>query len=343
MNLKELLDTDLEGLKQYFLRGLRWWLDELASMVPAEWHERFLKRTQTTAEIRGDTILYRDAKTGETSTVKPRGSVKLAIEPKKVLTREVELPLLPLSDVKRMLALDIDRLTPFHADQVLFDAEIVARDAENGRQQVLLGVLPRKSAASLMDRVRADHLEPAAIGVLREGERPAFDFLPALREAEGGNAGRQRALYWWAAAAVLLLANLFLFSYQDSSALDQLRDTVGSQQAPVSAAMRLRDRVSREAARREALMKLQAQNSPLKTLDAVTRALPADAWVQRFEWNGKTVHLTGFKKNTPDLLARLEASPVLHNAHSLTSDPHAGSASGQPFDLAADVRMERRP
>jgi len=158
-----------------------------------------------------------------------------------------------------------------------------------------------------------------------------------------GGAARKRAAYLWAGAAALLLFNLLLLGYRDSNALDQLRETVNSQQAPVNVAMRLRDKVSREASRRVALMNLKAQNSPLKMIDAVTRALPNDAWVQRFEWNGKTVHVTGFKKTTPDLLARLEASPELHNARSLSSEPRGTNPSGQPFDLSAEVLQERRP
>jgi hypothetical protein len=64
--------------------------------------------------------------------------------------------------------------------------------------------------------------------------------------------------------------------------------------------------------------------------------------VQRYEWNGKTVHIRGFAKNSPNLLARLESSSVLHNARALTTDPRAGAGNTYvPFDLAADRRVER--
>jgi general secretion pathway protein L len=267
--------------------------------------------------------------------------VKVMMPPGKVLTRQIDLPILPMSDIKRMVALDLDRLTPFRADQVLFDTEVIARDEETGRQQMLLGVLPRSAAAAVMERAHANDIEPAAIGISRFGHPSSLDFLPPLREVEGGTAARQRATYWWAAAAVLMGFNLFMLSYRDASALDQLREAVESQQAPVSVAMRLRDKVEKEAARRTALLKQQRQNSPLQVLDAVTQAIPNGAWVERFEWNGRTVHIRGFRKDTPDLLAKLEASPLLHNARSLTSDPHAPLAASGSFDLAADRRVER--
>lgn len=340
MNFKDLLNTDHEAIIQWLLHAFRWWLDELTGMVPPEWRERFLKRASVLAEFGDREIVYRRGDTGEPLAEKPRGSVKVVLPEDKVLTREIDLPTLPMSDVKRMLTLDLDRLTPFKSEQVLFDAEIVGRDEEKGRQQILLGVLPRSWAAAIVERARANALEPAAIGVSVGGGPARLDFLPAIQEAAGGLAARRRAVYLWVAAGVLLIFNLFMLSYRDANATDQLREAVESQQSPVTVAMRLRDKVQKEAARRASLLKQKKQNSPLPVLAAVTDALPNGAWVARFEWNGRTVHVRGFQKDTPNLLAKLEASPLLHNARSLTSDPHAAQAEGA-FDFAADRRPEK--
>jgi len=344
MNLKDLLSMDHEAIAQWLIHAFRWWVDELMALVPPELRERLLRRSSVVAELKNDSIEYRDERTNETLKEKPRGSIRVLVPSDEVLIREVDLPILPASDVKRMISLDIDRLTPFRSDQILFDTEIVSRDEENGRQKILLGVLPRRGAALILQRIRVASFEPAAMGVASAAgsTRPSFDFLPALREAEGDNTARRRARYLWAAAAVLMIFNFFLLTYRDGNALDQLRETVESQQAPVTVAMRLRDKVEHEAARRADLLKQQVQNSPLRILDAVTQAIPNDAWVERFEWNGRTVHIRGLRKGTPDLLARLEASPLLRNARSLTSDPKAdGAAADASFDFAADRQMER--
>ena len=342
MNFKDLLSTDHEAIIQWLLHAFRWWMDELTGMVPPEWRDRFLKRGGVLAEFGDDQIVYRNGDTGQVLAEKPRGSVRVVLPHDKVLTRQLDLPTLPMSDVKRMITLDLDRLTPFKAEQVLFDAEIVGRDEEKGRQQILLGVLPRNWATAIVERARASGLQPAAVSVETPGENPRLDFLPAIREAAGGLAARRRAAYFWAVAAVLLLFNLFMLTYRDATATAQLREAVESQQSPVTVAMRLRDKVQKEAARRATLLKLKKQNSPMPILEAVTDALPNGAWVSRFEWNGKTVHLRGFQNDTPGLLAKLEASPLLHNARSLTSDPHATlMGTGAPFDLAVDRRVER--
>jgi general secretion pathway protein L len=342
VNFKDLLSTDHEAIVQWLLHAFRWWVDELTEMVPPQWRDRFFNRASVSAEFGDQEIVYRKDDTGEVLAERPRKSVKVLLPATTVLTRQIELPVLPMSDLKRMVALDLDRLTPFRAEQVLFDTEVIARDEENGRQTLLLGVLPRNFAHDILERARANDIEPAAISVASsEWHGPRLDFMPAIREAAGGTAARRRSVYWWAAAGILLLFNLFMLSYRDASATDQMREAVESQQAPVVVAMRLRDKVQKEAARRNALLKQKKQNSPLPVLDAVSQALPNGAWVERFEWNGRTVHLRGFQKDTPDLLAKLEASPLLHNARALTSDPHAAQGGAGGFDLAVDRQLEK--
>jgi len=339
VNFKDLLSTDHEAIIQWLLHAFRWWMDELTGMVPPEWRDRFLKRGNVLAEFGDQQIVYRKSNTGEVLSEKPPASVTVVLPQDRVLTRLIDLPALPMSDVKRMITLDLDRLTPFKAEQVLFDAEVVRRDEEKGRQQILLGVLPRNWAAAIVERARANGLQPAAVSVAALSGAPTLDFLPAIREAAGGLAARRRAAYFWAAAAVLLVFNLFMLTYRDAVATDQLREAVESQQSPVTVAMRLRDKVQKEAARRAALLKQKKQNSPMPVLEAVTNALPNGAWVSRFEWNGKTVHIRGFQKDTPGLLAKLEASPLLRNARSLTSDPHSAQQGSGGFDLAVDRRV----
>ena len=339
MNAKDLMNMDMETAIQWLLHGWHWWIDELMSMLPPEWRERLVRRSHVIAEInKSGSLVYRDEESNQSFAVKPRGPIKFLVPANHVLTREIELPLLPMSDVKRMIALDIDRLTPFQSDQVYFDAEVVARDQDGGRQQVALGVLPRAAAAKFLDFARENNLQPAAIGVAGGGgvAAPNFDFLAAMRSAEGGDVAQRRSLYWWGGAVVLILLNLALLTYRDTSSLDELRQNVEAQQAPVRVALRTRGKVDHETARRIELLERKRKSSPLPVLDAVTKALPQDAWVSRFEWNGRMVHIRGQKKTSNDILARLEASPVLHNARSLTTETHSDPNANQQFDMQAD-------
>ncbi|HWA88827.1 MAG TPA: hypothetical protein VG889_02250 [Rhizomicrobium sp.] len=333
MNAKDLLNMDMETAVQWLLHFWRWWTTELLGLLPHEWQERLSKRSRVVAELRGGQLVYRNAENGQPYAVKPRGAITFLMPAGSVLVREVELPLLPMSDVKRMLALDIDRLTPFQTEQVYFDADVLERDQENGRQKVAVGVLPREQAEKVLADVQARDLTPAVLGVRGDA---AFDFLAAMRDAQGGDAAQKRAAYLWIGAAAMLAFNLIILTWHDSSSLDELRQAVDSQQASVSVALRTRERVDHEAAQRAQLMDTKMKSAPLPVLDAVTAAMPLDAWVRRFEWNGRSVHITGARKTSQDILARLEASPVLRNARSQNNDNHADTAGNIAFEFTAD-------
>jgi len=192
-------------------------------------------------------------------------------------------------------------------------------------------------------RAAANDLVPAAIGAVGDvGSNTHFDFLPAARRALG--ASQTRIPYLWAVVCVLAVVNLALLAFRDSTDLAALRQNVESQRATVAVALRLREKVVTEAARRSALLDRQARNNPLRVLDAVSKALPTNAWTQRFEWNGQTVRIAGYRNGPADLLAPLEASGVLHNAHALDADLQPAKENVfKPFNVVADVKRGAAP
>jgi general secretion pathway protein L len=342
MNVKDILNADVQTVGWWLRRGFIWWIDQLLAMLPADWRARFGRRTSTVVEFGDDLALHRqgEAQAFDPATLSPREkrNVTIALPLRKVLTRTLDYPMLPLNDIRRMIALDIDRLTPFRADAVFYDTEIIHRDPQSERQQILLGVLPRVTVTEALARAAANDLVPSALGAVgNAGSNVHFNFLPAARNALGS--GSSYVPYWWAAVAVLVAVNLGLLAFRDSNDLDTLRQNVESQRATVSVALRLREKVEAEAARRAALLARQAHNSPLRILDAVTKALPANAWAQHFEWNGQTVRIAGYRNGPADLLGPLEASSVVHNVHTLDTEPQSAKETTiKPFNIAADLK-----
>jgi general secretion pathway protein L len=344
MNVKDILNADLPTVARWVRRGIDWWIDELGQAMPAAWRKRFSARRDVIAELAETGIVFR-GKSGtpidaQALSRRERDHVQLVVPIKQVLTRILEFPLLPLSDIRRMVALDIDRLTPFHADAVVFDTELLRRDTDRGRQQILLGAIPKQTAGDAVGRAQKLGLMPISLGAFAGvGSNTHFDFLPGLEGGGGRLGARARLPYWWAAVVVLMILNFWIIGYRDSAELDSLKQIVESQAEPVEVALRLRDKVEAEAERRAELMNRREATSPLHVLDSVTKALPANAWTQTFEWNGQTVHLAGYSNGPADMLKALETSPGLHNARTMSHDALPAKASGtQSFDVDADTR-----
>jgi hypothetical protein len=352
MTLQELLnsDVDLESLTTLARQGLAWWVDELTAMLPPAWRERLSSRPRTWIEPRatGGWRVWKDGRPVEGPGPNPHGQgarIGLLAPTAAVLLRETPAPRMTAADVRRMLSLDIDRLSPLAADLIHYDMEILERGEGEGPQRVLLGIIQRDEAARLVDQARADGFAPVALSARSERDDlpPRFDFLPQVLRAQGQKPGDRTRQYLWAGAAALVLANVAVLVGRDIIDVSRVRTAVEGQQPVVDAVQRLRRRVQTEEARRRDLLARGRRGDPLRMLDVVTQALPAGAWVQHLEWNGQTLRLVGYKRQDIDLPAAIRGSGAFANPRALTAEPTAGPTPVRPFDVTADVRPEPRP
>ncbi len=337
MDIAGLLNADIRTVGRLIERGVRWWLDELRAMVPERWRPGDPARA--IIRLSGDGFHAEDA-TGGPLAVAECGKAALCLPNHAGLIRRMDLPLLSGADSRRLIALDIERLAPFEAGQVLFDLFVESRD--QARQTVLVGILPREEAGTALDRAQALGLTPSAL-MLADGDgRPRFDFLPALRE--GGGAAKDR----WAGGlralvAALLLLNPVVFVVRDMLSVETLRQQVDAAKPMVQTAETLLASVEREAARRKELVRRKEVNSPLPILDGLSRSLPDDVWIRRFEWDGATVRVAGWTRGDADVLALIESTPLLTDARPVAAAAIQAPSRAKPFEITARRKPVERP
>jgi general secretion pathway protein L len=349
MTLQELLNADMRSISGLIRQGFAWWIDELAALLPLGWRGRFSSRPKLLAEplAAGGWRYWKDGRpiADEARGGAPRSGVGLILPPGAVLSREVQFPRLPLADVRRMVAMDLDRLSPLRPDLIFVDVEIIDRDAADGRQTVLVGVLPREIAARQLEAAREAGLSPKALSAAIADGSPAsrFDFLPAVRRASGEATGGGVLRYWWGAVAALIVINVAFLIGRDILDVSRLRNAVAGQRGAVGTALALRRRVEDENSQRRDVVTRGTRNDPLRMLNALTTAIPAGAWVQHLEWNGQTLRAVGFKGADVDMSAALRGSPAFTNPRAATVDTASKTASGQPFDITVDAGKRPRP
>ncbi len=349
MTFQELLnaDMDLATLRALARQGLAWWLDELSSLLPPAWRDRLSTRPRAWLEpgANGGWRLWRNGAVAEGVSATAGGDrVGLLAPAGAVLVREVQAPRLPAADVRRLLSLDLDRLSPLAPDLIHFDIEILDRGEEGGAQKVLLGLLPKAEGARLVAQARAAGAAPVALAARAPGggDAPHFDFLPQVVESAGENAIGRRRTIGWAVAGALILTNLAVLVGRDMIDVSRLRAAVEGQAPVESAVNRLHRRVETEETRRRAWLDRGRRSDPLRVLDRLSQALPAGAWVQHLEWNGQSLRLIGFTHRDIDMAAAIRGSGAFVNPRVLTAPTAAGSAAFAPFDITADARPEPR-
>ncbi len=342
MKTGTLLDADMTTLVRLTKDGVRWWVDELNAMLPA-WAQRERRAisglvvhygADGNLRIEGDSMLLDGAYQGKA----PRPATILIPE-KLCLIRQVGLPAMRRSDMRKLVMLDLDRLMPFAADSAYADVAPTGAVSADGKVDATIAALPKVQIKAVYAAATEAGLAPRAIGIANTDDASLrFDFLPGLTEDGLAKQTRSGASFWWWLLAALFALNIGALIFSDMQSVSQLSALVESQQPTANAARRLALRIAGEEGLRGELLARRERDNALAALAFVTRVVPAGVWIQRYSWNGETLRLSGYKQGNVDVVAALRKSGGFASVRASTSDVAAESTTGQPFDVTAEWR-----
>ena len=331
MKGKSILDADMATLLDWARRGLDWWLGELAEMVPDRVRRHLVPRHPKLvwdgheALVDQATGLPPKADFGRADVIVPAGLC---------LVRELSLPAMARRDLDAMIALEAERLMPLPADQML----IAAAPASRGEAECKVAVagISRDRIVELLAFLRAYGVVPVALSLAsREGK---LNFLPAAKKAGLLPAEPASRMVWWGIAGLLLALNLATMVWRDVDQVERLQTIVDERRPLALGARRAAQRLeSRTLLVRQAIARRRDSN-PLTQLAILSKVLPADAWIQRFAWDGRTLRISGYKRGSGDLVKSLRDSGLFEDVRNTSSEVQAEIPVGQPFDITARPR-----
>ena len=155
-------------LQRQFEAFWTWWIAELISLLPSNLQSTLSQRNQRDfVELDNDAyIVHRGTIIGNREldrtplTIAERSDVKLPAGAKeivvllpadKVLVRSMTLPLAAEENLREVLSFEMDRQTPFSADQVYYDCIVTSRNTSRKTLSVELVLAPRNSVDALLD------------------------------------------------------------------------------------------------------------------------------------------------------------------------------------------------
>ncbi|MFM6830400.1 MAG: hypothetical protein ACKOVA_08755 [Novosphingobium sp.] len=331
MKAKSILDADMATLLEWARRGLNWWLAELADMVPDRVRRSLVRRQPRLLWDGGETLTV-----AETGHAAPGnfGRADIVLPSSLCLVRQLSLPAMARSDLDAMIALEAERLMPLPADRLL----IAAAPTKRGEieQRVTVAGISRDRVAALLAQLGEGGVVPVALRV----DTPAatLDFLPAARTA--GLISREPAsrMVWWSVAALLMALNLATLVWRDVDHVERLQTIVDDRRPLALGARRAAERLEvRTRLVREAIAR-RRDSDPLVPLAIVSGVLPADAWIQRFAWDGRTLRISGYRRGSGDMVKALRDSGLFEDVRNTSSEVQAAIPVGQPFDITARAR-----
>lgn len=335
----------------------RWWTRALLAWVPARWRRSLgLEQARLLLSLRDDTLRLARERDGAVEAVAelpwPVSPAELdavlkapldtlprhwLLAPGQVLQRRLRLPAAAAARLRDVARFEIDRQTPFSADQVYFDVRAPEHAGQAFIEAELL-VAPRRALDGEHGIPEPWRATLAGIDIADAAGRPLHvNLLPAaLRRVHRDPLRRWNRL--------LALAALLLVACAGWRLLDNRRAAIDALQAQVQARAGQARVVAGERQQLADLVEgagfLQRERARRPTAvevwNELTRRLPAGTYLEKFSMEGSQLQLIGLSNEASSLVRRLEGSPLWHTP-SLTGVLQSDTGGVDRFTITAEL------
>jgi general secretion pathway protein L len=330
----------LRSLADGLARFLGWWRDELWGLVP-DYVRRLLTGARSDAvlvEVDGGYLVLAEAGSrGPAAASGPRIlprtqaiaqlteaarkaalATGLRIPADRCYVRRVELPKAALADARRILNLDLERVTPFRLKDV-YTAHVAGGEGANGKCWVRQFVIKREAIDPLIAEIKAVGGDVAFVDCWDQVPSKALpvDFIESDVSAGQSRVGRfftvPRALA--ACAAGLIATAVLLTITRQETALAELQAQTAKVRERAASVRQVLDRTDVTIGNLAQLQQMKLMRIPtLAVLEELSRLLPDTVWLSEFRLEGDMLDISGLAKSGAALPPLFAQSSVFADA-----------------------------
>lgn len=255
-----------------------------------------------------------------------------------ILRKTLSMPLATEGGLRQALAFEMDRHTPFKANDIHFDYRIVGRDKDKGVLTLDLAVVPQAQMDAQVESLSLRGLAPSGVDVELDGKPAGMNLLPLeARHRVSNRRTRMNALL--AVVVLLLLAVVMAQSlWLRQAQIDNVQASIEEVRIEARRVQNIRTQIEDASEAAGFMQTRRAGNRPtLKVIAEVTRILPDDTYLDRMRvWDGN-VQIQGKSDNAQQLIELVNLSPLFEGAGFRGSTRLDGATQKEIFDLSATL------
>ena len=262
----------------------------------------------------------------------------LLLRPEQSLHKFIKLPAAAEENLNQVVAFEMDRLTPFKADQVYFAVRVLERLPETRQIRVGLVLAPRQKLDPILDELRAFGWMPERVDVGLTASGQGHDLLPEKYRRARSKAP-QIITAVSAVIFVLLLAAALLGPVSMHESIEQeLQQEVKVAGKVASEVESLKAEAEKMVHENGFLMRKKTEEPVMvDMLEELTKVIPDQTWLNGLQYRERKLVIQGQSPAASSLIGQLEASPYFKNV-SFVSPVTKDVASGQErFQIASEV------
>jgi len=250
-----------------------------------------------------------------------------------ILKRRVSLPGQVEAKLAQVLAYEMDRLSPFEADQVYFDYRVQGQRSRADKIWVELALCRREPVQRWLALLR-ERGAPAE-RVTWEGAWPKANLLPAHERPQQGGGALRVTLVLSLVVALLAAATLVTPLWQLAQIRDARREQIVELKARAEQVHAMRTALERARAGSVAVLKRKwEQPRMIDLLLELTERLPDDTWIQNLDFTDGEIRIRGESARATALINLLDQAPGITEVSFRSPVVQVSGADRERFHIA---------
>ncbi|EXJ17108.1 PilN domain-containing protein [Imhoffiella purpurea] len=235
-------------------------------------------------------------------------TIELVLPKSAVLLRPVSFPSQVKTNLAQVIRYELDRLSPFRADEVMFDFVSQGNARHSEKLSLELAICRRDILEPWIQRF--SDLGAAVDRIHWVGSWPRANLLPPDQRPRRRRLHIGLGMVLWILVILSTAVAMATPIWQKSRVLEDLETELKRARSQAVAVDELRQELERAREGSTAVLQRKVDQPPiLELLRELTDRLPDDTWIQNLEFNDGQVDLRGESGQATALIALLEQTP----------------------------------
>lgn len=254
------------------------------------------------------------------------------------LCKRITLPRAAKDDLRVILYNQIDRITPFTADQIYFSYQIIDDDPASDHIELNFYIIPKSKFETIIEKITSYGIKIDRL--ILENADHEMNFLPRNENnINGVNSKNISAFKFWLSLAMLLGILLIPTGYYEYR-INNLQKDVDNTDNSAQSAIALNTLFESHKADMIYLVD-KKQNNPLslQIINEISVLLGDDTWLDQLIIKGENVQLYGYSASATKTLEALEQSALFRNAQFMAAVVQNNLQNAERFQISLDLSV----
>ncbi len=272
-----------------------------------------------------------------------KANLILRLTARQAIQKELALPAAVKENLAQVVAYELDRYTPFKAEQVYFAVQPLEGEHEPGQIRVMLVLTPKETLDALYEDIKAMGMSPLFVDYEAtpndlEQLYDGYNLLPeGLREK---TANASRLVYTALLAGIFLLLGAVLalpvwFEYQTVNVLQEKIDAIEKDAKGVKALQLDIDAMVNET--KLLIAEKNAAPAVVEMLNTLSALIKDDTWLAYAQYSDGHLQIQGESPAASALIGVLEESEMFANARFVSPVTQDKVSKQERFQITVDV------